>query len=980
MTPGDVTPSTMSQPVLRGHHAIAALWLPDAWYDESARRRRVLQSWRPGCTLLRFADGDLLQFAQPQALDCDALPGWPLQRVAGRLCSADIAAPQLAGLGTADVLLAVGGGWRALRLADATPVDPSTWLDASIGLVDMADCRLPPAERVLVAPAARELREVLGDSVPGQPSAETTALLQALAKRQRRAAAGQGTPPSAEPSGSFRLSDGGIAGKAAAGVAALVLIAFVVSRLADASDSGSGHGDPPFGVLAALGYLAWRAMRHLDANGRRGVAPANTGGRAATGGAGASASRAGPREGVLARARHALRTLPARASSRVMPQRWRAWAARLAMTTGVANLLGAQHSAYLRRVLKMFDDGNLDDALRHAIPLDGDGQSLGQAFGPLGPRGQLQVSSSRGVTTAIGLDDTLQGHLRGLYRRSFQQLDRQGRIDEAVFVLAELLNARQEALDYLEKHGRFAQAAELALGWDMPAEQIVRLHALAGDWRIALLVARRDNAFKQAIALLEMRWPDAAAQLRKEWAQSLVERGLWLEAAHVVWRLESEQARAGQWLEIAEASGGAMAARALALRAQCLPDTLAAHAQQVQTLCDAPELVRERSALANQLLALPAPVNSSVRRLAALLAGAVIADLAGEGPPVSLESAAAKRLVDLAGDAALSADLPSSAWPGRAPTPLQLVQGTVGWFAPAAGTHAVLDAVALPDGEFLVALGETGAVRIDARGQWRARFPVPAQQLVISGDGRSALALARRERVWRVSRLDLVRGRAEDLGMHEFEAFARSFDGIGWTVASDRRVQVLDTTRGLAEALWQVGDLPGPVLAIDVHLGTECWVMGTGDSLEQWTYALPARRLTRRDPLPRPGPQAGARLLASGVGVIEFETSEAGDTARALKLAPGGRSQTLPWHGKDALLAADATWLALREPVADDAAEQAIALVTFNIGRVHGRWFWPRDARVNVRLQGDTWVLFDDQGRVSAVSLHTSQARGVSVR
>lgn len=973
MTP-DAMPTAIALPVLRGHREIAALWLPDAWYDEAGRRRRVLQAWMPGSTLLRFGDGDLLQFARPQAGDCASLPGWPLWRVSGVLCSAEVAPSDLGGTGSADVLLAVGAAWRALKLADATAVDPGAWLDVSTGFVDMADCRLPAVERVLVAPPARALREVLGPGVPAAPSTGATSLLAALAKRQGRAQ-GEAEPRPRSTQGSFDSPGVSLAAKMAAGVAALLIVGLVVARLSDSLDSGTGTGGVPPSLLGAFAYLAFFLMRRLGSGNARPAA-----GR--SGPASAAPGAAHPGEGALARARRALRSLPARATGRVVPRRWREWATRLAMTTGVANLLGAQHSAYMRRMLRMFDEGQLDDALRHAIPVDGDGGSLGQAFGPLTARGQLQVRSTRGASTSINFGDDLQAHLRKLYRRSFGQLDRLGRIDEAVFVLAELLNARQEALDYLEKHRRFAQAAELALGWHMPAPQIVRLHALAGDWRTALLVARRDDAFESAVMLLEKRWPEAAAQLRREWAGSLVARGLWLEAAQVAWRLDSERGRAAEWLDVAEASGGAPAARALAWRAQCLPETLATREARLAALCDDPAPVHERAALASELLRLPAPVSPAARRLAALLAGAAVADLATAGPPTSVDQASAKRLVDLAGDPALSADMPDTAWPGRRPVPLATSADTIGWFPPPAGTHAVVDAVALPDGEFLVALGEAGAVRIDARGQWRARFPVPAQQLVIARDGRSALALARRERVWRVSRLDLARGRAEDLGMHEFDAFASEFDGVGWTVAIERRVQLLDTTRGLAEALWQVADLPGPVAAIDVHGSTERWILRTGDSLEQWTYTLPARRLAGREPLPAPCEGAGPRLLASGLGIVEFEpATDPPNTARVHAPATGTRSKPVPWYGANAVLAADATWLALREPVDDDdVAEQAVVLVNLGTGRVHGRCFWPRDARLDLRLQGATWLLFDDRGRVSAMSVETSHAAGMSVR
>ncbi|MEP6505560.1 MAG: hypothetical protein ABJD97_19650, partial [Betaproteobacteria bacterium] len=678
----------------------------------------------------------------------------------------------------------------------------------------------------------------------------------------------------------------------------------------------------------------------------------------------------------------------ARASAKVMPQRWRQWAARLAMTTGLSSLLGAQHSAYMQRMLKMFDDGRLDNALRHAIPLGGDNPSLGQAFGRLGPRDALQLREQRGPATSIGLGDDLEKHLRALYRRTFDQLDRAGRIDEAVFVLAELLNARQEALDYLEKHQRFAQAAELALAWDMPAAQIVRLHALAGDWRVAVLVARRDDAFEAALALLEPRWPEAGLQLRHEWAQSLVARGRWLDAVRVAWKVDTERAAAAEWLQVAEAAGGAPAARALAWRAQCLPDTLSSQSERIAALRDDPALLHERAALAHELLRLPVPVTAAARRLAAATAGALIVDQAEARAPLAVDDKnrfdpkALRRLVELAADPALSADLPTTGWPERARRPLTQHATPLEWTAPEAGLHAIVDAVPLPDGEFLLALGEAGAVRVDAQGRWRARFAAPAQQIVIANDGHGALVLARRERVWRVSRLELARGQVVDLGMHELDAFATRFDGIGWSVATGRRVQVLDTTRGLREALWQVADLPGAVLALDATASQEIWVLRGDSGLAQWIYALPSRRLQSRDPLPDEADHAVARALVAGVGLVEFSAhpTQPGLAQVRSFTQPAQRWVDVPWHGPGTLLCAAGHWLALREPLADDATDITIALVHGQTGRVHARWHWPRDARLKVRAFDDQWLLFDDQGRLAAVDVEDGVPRELSLR
>jgi hypothetical protein len=158
-------------------------------------------------------------------------------------------------------------------------------------------------------------------------------------------------------------------------------------------------------------------------------------------------------------------------------------AARLAAVTRIARLLGWRQANYLRRMLRQFDEGNLDEALRHAIPLDSPKEPGRQAFGLWGRRDKLDLGSGASAAT-IGLDPQSIQLLRATYQRSFDMLDRAGRIDEAVFVLAELMNRRQEAVDYLERKERIAQAAQLAETFELPPATAVRLYCKAGNRRV----------------------------------------------------------------------------------------------------------------------------------------------------------------------------------------------------------------------------------------------------------------------------------------------------------------------------------------------------------------------------------------------------------------------------------------------------------------------------------------------------------------
>jgi hypothetical protein len=965
------------RPTLAGWRQIDAHWWPADWLAETARRREILAHWTPGAALHRFDDGDLLCLAQPRAVDCDALLGWPLRRVAGTLCSAEVDASELAGLPVADAWIAAGAALRPLQFAQAKRGDPSEWLAVEHDLIEPFDLSTPAPERALVIAPPRALHEVLGPAVPDAPAAGTQRLVQALkvASQTRQRSEPSVASARARPDAGDPVSERGRA--FLRGLVALVMLIPAMRACASSQDVDAGI---VLMMLAGLG-LAALLYRMLRESMRRPVGSA--GARPAGGGTGAQGAR--PKQlGIRERL----------ARSRVVPQRWRQWLARAAATTGLGRLLGAQHAAYMRRVLAMFDDGRLDEALRHAIPLGEDGaDSLGQAFGSLAPRRDLALGDRSRASTSVNLGNDLREHLRALYRRTLTQLDAAGRVDEAVFVLAELLRNREEALDYLERHGRHAQAAELAFAWDMSGAQIVRLYALAGDWRRAVLVARRDGVFAEAVTLLEKRWPDPAARLRIEWAQSLAARGLALQAIRAIWPLAAERAQAAPWLDVAAAAGGAIAARALAWRAQCWPETLEARIDELQALQSDPARARDRAALADELLGLPAPTTPTVRRLAGFMAGVVLADHAA-GTDV-LAAGALDRLVQLAGDAVLSADLPAlrGAAFGSPPQPLLSRIEALQLTAPPPGLQSIVDAVPLPDGEFLVAFGEAGVARIDAHGRRLAHFPVPALVLVPADDGHGAIALARRERVWRASRIDLTYGSAVDLGLHAFDAFAECYDDSGWTVAVGDRVQVLDVrAAGLNDALWQVAQLPGPVLAIDRADDHERWILrdaAVPGGLQQWVYRLPGRRLMTRDPVPPPqdDDQARARVLVRGAGLAEFRPDEAdGRLVRVRLLAHDGPRGDypagLPLAEARFVLAAESMAVLARtasdEP--EDAVGATLEFVDMNTGTIRARLPWPSDAQPVVRLRRDTWVAFDARGRLVALDARTSRVTALCLR
>ena len=928
------------QPTLRGRQSVAAIWFPADWFDPATQARRIVSCWRPGARAMRFAQGDLLCYAMAIEMDCQSLPGWPLRQEGRVLCSAALTEQERAAAPEGDVLIVLGAEVLALRTGDAVPLDPAAWLDiGQLTLHETYDCTTPPPTPIVLDLEARPLREVLGDTVP-PASAEQGKFLEALRKVKRPA---QTTGPA--QSGDISLSF----------VIRCTVVIFALGQWARV-DPEKRDVLLTIAILALICFVVWAAKGAVAMLARRFVESAYT--QAAVPGAEASGER-----------------LPERRNKQMQPQRWRQVLARWLMTSQLGRLVGRAQARYMRRMLGLFEDGNLAEALRHAIPLGG--STLGQAFGTPQARRDLTLSPGNGPAVGMNLGDDLEQHLRTLYRRAFEKLDREGRIDEAVFVLAELLNAKQEALDYLERQQRLKQAAELALGWDMPSDVIVRLYCLADNWQRAIAVARRDSAFAGAVLQLEKTAPEAARRLRIEWGAALTQQGDWLGAVEAVWPDATLRPKAVEWLLTAEAAGGKLAARALLQRAVLLPDTLNRYADYLENLRRDPSMWNDRADLAEALLAMGRGVVP--HEFAAIIAPMVIVDHAHGHRRFDRNSL--QQLVKFSGDRLLEADLPSRDWPVLQRSPIAKRTEVLEFDGPAAGVHAIYDAVPLHDRRYLVALGEAGACVVDGSGRTRAHFAIPAQRLVLSQSRQVALALARRESLWRVSRIDLAQRNIVDLGLGDLQHFCDRFDGLHWSVARNNRLQVLDTHQSLREVVWQVTDLPGPVAAM---IGSEdmerVLVTLEDEATEEWIYRLPERRLLTRDL--QPPPDGKLRLLNSMLGAIDVTLEQPAPeqvlfrvTGNCLRGEFEYRLQTTPQP--HLVLWTEADWLTVSAPAANG---YEVHWVLLSNGQARARVRWPGERAPGIRAVGNEWLLFDTEGRLMCCNVDDGQHHQLSLR
>ncbi|WP_421569444.1 bpX6 domain-containing protein [Stenotrophomonas sp. PD6] len=661
----------------------------------------------------------------------------------------------------------------------------------------------------------------------------------------------------------------------------------------------------------------------------------------------------------------------------VQPAAWRMALGRLAMVTRASRLLGHRQGAHLRRMMGMFERGDLGEALRHALPLGGEGGSLGPAFGSPGRRESLTLSGARTAGTSIGLEDTLMQHLRQMYRAAFERLDRAGRIDEAVFVLAELLHARQEALDYLVVHGREAQAAELALAWDMPPGMVIRLLMRAGDTQRAVLVARRDNAFADAIAVLQSADVELAATLRRQWAHLRAQHGDLLGAAETIWPLTDARGQALEWLLAAERAGTALSVRALVQRAMLLPETLDDHAARIEAVLAFDGDAQLRLGMADAVLDIGANT-AALRALASHLVPVIAADRSlgrSHWPQDRFE-----RLLKLSANAVLRADVPAWQAPPDAPVDTALGNARLELTAPSAGLHRLHDLAGLPGGRYLVALGEAGAVVVDARGQVQQRFAVPAFRLVIGDSGEMALAVTSREQVSRVERLDLALRQVTALGSIASATFAPSFDSTGWTVLMDNRIRVVDAGRHVNDVLWHV-DLPGEVVAAGFFSDSEVYLMAGKGELEVWRYRLPGRR---RGAHQTAVPEEHLPLLAgSGVGLVQPRVwvDDAGDVQVAYQHA-GLRMCTLLARAGEGDLPVDIRFQALDGGLLVHLCgrdRSHSVLVRYADGAALVRVAWSGQALVSAREQPGLLLLHDVHGRWVHIDTRTGATHGMQL-
>lgn len=621
--------------------------------------------------------------------------------------------------------------------------------------------------------------------------------------------------------------------------------------------------------------------------------------------------------------------------------------ARLALAlwrSALGRVLGRRYAAYLHDLLARFDRGDLDEALRRAIPLGGDGGPATLALGLPSPRDKLAVQlGPRGGGSVIPGSDAAVDVLREKYRAAARRLEDQGRIDEATFVLADLLGDVPGALALLERHQRYALAAQLAEARAQPAEHIVRLWFLARNIQRVIDVTRRHQAWAAALMLLQRDRAHADA-LRLLWANQLASAGEVLAAVEVAERVAAAHHLVGAWIARGLAAGGTVAARMVVKAIARAPDQLAAQLPAVHALLADrdDDASHARAALTEQLLATAA--TPALRVLARPVVRTLLRDCAAGDPRALVDRIA--RLIDYTGDAALRADEPTVK-PVR-----REGEQALGWLAGDAGALPVLDAARLPGGRTAVALGELGVCILDAAGRAIARIDQPAHRLVISDAGTRALALAPRGEVQRVARLDLIERRGAYWCDAACDGGAGSFDGDVWLATHGADVLAIDTTGSRWRAIWGV-NVDGAVAPPRIRRepGAFAIEVPQDGGREYWFYS--GFTLQRRRPAATVDTDcvALAWIADHGAMIAAPRVLRADDVRIPLCDLPVHAVETATPYAAVAQRADDAVVVTCARP---RTASTLVTLTLAGAGRVRMRW------------QGVMLVLADDRGRVIA--------------
>lgn len=654
----------------------------------------------------------------------------------------------------------------------------------------------------------------------------------------------------------------------------------------------------------------------------------------------------------------------------------------LIKTTGLWYLFSNSQSRYFKKMIEMFEEGDLKNGLRHAIPLSKTGEMTPDLPAWLSPkpRSGLTVSPHPAKGRArYTFEDSLYRHIHQLYEKAFEKLDGEGRIEEAVFILAELLQDSERAVSYLEQKGRLIEAAELAESRDLSPGLMIRQWFIAGKIERAIWIARKTLAFDKAVIMLERTHAQLASKLRLLWAKFLAQAGRYEEAVVVLWKIKEARHLAEDWIERAIAFGGINGARLLAYRAAFRPDQFMDSCQRLGAILKDTDssMAIARTEFADALIKQPAtPETQALGRI-------VFRPLFGDRAR-SKNLWPKKRFEELLNyihDGALKADFQRTPFPDatsgkmavsalldRRSPPMEVTFSDF-------GSTEIYDFCVLPEGRSLVALGEAGVLVMNAKGKAVWHFNVPAHSFVVSDLKNRALALSPRGEVYRVSRIFIDEQKAAFWHEAKLDTYADTFDGSIWFAAEGENLFAIDVQDKTFKSFWHVSNLPGSLSRPCRSATSLAFMVNEDDHAKSlWRYDLPNLILRHRDYLEELHDKIILDLSVSASGTVKMiHIQEAPDENQSIFYLQANLSKkciNIPLNmapGKIHPIAASEEWFAI--PLEDEFG-MTIYLVDQNNPKIRMCLKLPNTKSARIRFFDNEMTICDDQGRLIRMDLY----------
>ena len=637
------------------------------------------------------------------------------------------------------------------------------------------------------------------------------------------------------------------------------------------------------------------------------------------------------------------------------------------MRSPMGQLVNRRQKRYLRDLAKAYEAKDYERALSGSIRAGG---GAGGFLSLRLPRPSGRVTGPSRTAPGIGntaWSGSVQQFLMQHYRRAAEDLERDGRLDEAAFVLADLMGNVYGAVMLYERHARYREAAELAVARQLQAELQVRLLWLAGDRRQALDIARSRGAFANALDRVAAVDVESAHDLRRAWVDLLRLSGAHLAAVEVAWPDERLRREALPDIEAGESLGGWAGGRLLAHRLALVPDDAAA--SRARALLQMRERNRQdRIGLLEGLAENRCGEATLDRELASAALRAVVDPRSAHRWPDHQLRKIHLALRDRA-DPVLRADTPSSGWKRARRSDSERLEVR----APASGGLVpVRDVAALPDGSALVASGEHGLRLVGRDGRARASWRTVTDRIILADHGGSALlAQALGDNVWQLHELTFADRRIRAGHLLRAYRLPDSTDGRSlMTWGAEGRLDFLDVwSTGRPRVMWTEGGMREQVLAVTRDASSMAALVNTYPEMGQpgqelWVWRLPDLMLTTRRRITLDEDAVSFALTSTG-RIATVHADEYGSTVHQLDERQQRIARPIDGGDPPGLLASGPAYAV----VSDRAEETHVEVTRADPRRPDATVAF--DAGAVVCLRSQTWctLLWDTAGRIVVLDL-----------